>query len=142
MKLYITNNVGKNISGYETIPLKKGTINLEDISNNSCEEIIFVDGLETIKLENLTEVLNSIFSKMRFGCKLVLSAIDLRTLSQYVLGGNINTQQYANIIEDKVFVSDLSEIRDILKSAGMTIEKITMKDIYYEISARRKALSN
>jgi hypothetical protein len=63
-------------------------------------------------------------------------------LSQYVLSGNINMEMYANIIEDKVFISDLSEIRHILKSSGITVEKITMKDIYYEISARRKALSN
>lgn len=142
MKLYITGDVGKNISGYETIPIRNGQINLEDISNNSCEEIIFIDGIETIKLSNLSKTLSQIFSKMRYGCKIVLSGIDLHTLSQYVLSGNINTQQYANIIEEKVFISDLSEMRDILKSSGITVEKIIMKDIYYEISARRKAISN
>ena len=142
MKLYITSDVGKNISGYETIAVNNGKFNLEDISNNSCEEIIFIDGLEKIKLADLSQAFNSIFSKMRYGCKRVLSGIDLHTLSQYVLSGNINMGQYANIIEDKVFISDLSEIRHILKSSGITVEKITMKDIYYEISARRKALSN
>jgi len=142
MKLYITSDVGKNISGYDTIALRDGKFNLDDISNNSCEEIIFIDGLETIKISDLQQALHTIFSKMRFGCKLVLSGVDLHTLSQYVLNGSIDMENYAKIIENKVFISDLSEIRNILKSAGITIEKINMKDIHYEISARRKAISN
>jgi len=142
MKLYITSDVGKNISGYDTIALRGGKFNLDDISNNSCEEIVFIDGLETIKISDLPQALNTIFSKMRIGCKLVLSAVDLHTLSQYVLNGNIDIENYAKIIEDKAFISDLSKMRNILKSAGITIEKITLKDIYYEISARRKAISN
>jgi len=142
MKLYITSDVGKNISGYETIPVKHGAIDLSHISNNSCEEIIFVDGIENIKLENFTDTLQSIFSKMRFGCRLVISAIDLNTLSQYVINGKINMGQYSELIENRSFISDLSEVRDILKSVGMSIEKIIIKDIYYEISARRKKISN
>lgn len=142
MKLYLTDDVGKNISGYETIPVKNGDIDLSHVVNNSCEEILFTTGIEKVEVSNFQKVLNEILSKMRIGCKLVISGIDLEVLSRYVINGSVNTSQYAELIKDKNFISSLSDIRAILNSVGLKINSANIKDIHYEISATREKVSN
>jgi hypothetical protein len=138
MKAIITNNVSESISGYELIPVLYGKINLDNIPDNSLEEIIAIDFLDHIHANEVDENLIKICNKMRINGIITVRGHELGILSRAVVNNAITSSEYNELIKKTESIHKVSDIVNLIKSKNLSIDTVTIKGMQYEISASRK----
>lgn len=142
MKIYITENSDDSIQGYKTIPIIYGKIDLSDVPNNGAEKIIAKNALDQVTFGLLSDFLQSLVSRMRFGCELVLSGTDIGSLSKSIIDGRLTTKEYNSIIFTKKAIYSVNEILEQLKSHNLIINSVSMNGNNYELNVSRQIASN
>lgn len=138
MKLNICYNDNGYIPNYTNIQIKDDSIDLNQIVNNSCEEIIAVDTLDHISYNNVQKTLLDIVQKLRLNGKLIIVGTDIRSLSRLVSHENISIEQFNEVILSIKSMNTELNIKNILVSVGLSIESSLINHHKYEIVAMRK----
>lgn len=138
MKAIITNDVNRAISGYETIPVLYGKLNLDNIPDNALEEIIAIDFLDHISSSDADQYLADICKKMRMNSTIVLRGHELSILCKHVISNNISSLDYNTITSQTKSLHKVADIINLLKSKNLTIKTTVIKGLQYEISASRQ----
>ena len=138
MKAIITNDVKNSISGYECVPVLFGKINLDNIPDNSLEEIIATDFVDHVPADKIDEYLSNVCKKMRMNSTLTLRGSELGLLCRNAINNTISSQDFNKIISELKSVHKVSDIINLLKSKHLLINNVTIKGIQYEISAIRQ----
>lgn len=142
MKLHITENANQIISGYTHVPMLYGKADLSTVPNNSADSIVAPNCINSIPYDLLGEFIESIASKMRFGCQALVGGIDLSALSTEVINGNIGSKEYNNIVYAARGIYNSVEILNTIKSLNLTINSVFMNGHNYEITFSRPTISN
>ena len=67
MKLYITARPDSAPEGYEVSPIVYGNIDLTNIPDNSCTEVVATDAIDFISRDKIADFIKNIVSKLRSG---------------------------------------------------------------------------
>lgn len=137
MKIHITENLDKSISGYSLIPIIYGSVDLQSVPQNGASSIIAIDAVDSIKYENIIEFINAIILKMRLNSTLYIGGIDAYYLSKNLISGQISLEEYNSYIYGKQGIYDSKFIIDLLQKHNVKILSIIFKDNRYEITATR-----
>jgi len=137
MKLFISENIDKNLQGYTIVPIIYGEIDISNIPNNSATSIVAIDALDSIKYDNIIEFLRLVISKMRLGCVLHLGGIDAYAISRELLNGAKSIEEFNKELCSNNGVYSSKFISDILHGNKLKIKSIVYKGNRYEISATR-----
>jgi len=141
MKLHIT-HTDNIIQNYNNVTVQNGIINLSNVVNNSCDEILVIDALDYVKYENVNKTLASIMEKLRINGTITIVGTDLRSFNRLILSEKISIEEYNKKIEDVKSLNYVSNVRKILDSYGLAIESEMVRSHKYEIVAIRKYNEN
>lgn len=142
MKIYITEHLDKAIENYKLIPILYGKIDVISIPNNSATEIIAIDAMDSIPSHLLVEFIKSVRQKMRIGASLIVGGTELSALARDLINHKISTKDFNESVLNKRGIYRSLDIIDLLKQAGLTIDKTIIRGYNYEISASRPSDSN
>lgn len=137
MKLYITESADNIIAGYTHIPIVYGKIDLSEVPNNGADIIVAPNSLNSIPIDSLEEFIQSIVSKMRYGCQTVFGGIDMNALSLAVVRGEVDDNEYNHMVYNNRGIYSSIKVVDILKSLKLKINSVFMNGYNYEISFSR-----
>lgn len=142
MKLHITDNEKQVIGGYQHIQTSNCISDLQSIPNNSADNIVANNAIDNISYDKLSEFINVIASKMRFGCQAIIGGIDILALSIGVVNGEISSNQYNDLVYSKKCIYSSTEVSDMIKTLNLQINSIFINGYNYEISFSRPRISN
>jgi hypothetical protein len=100
------------------------------------------NSINSIPYDMITNFIESIASKMRFGCQALIGGTDLSALSTEIINGNIGSKEYNTIVYSNRGIYNSVEILDIIKSLNLTINSVFMNGYNYEITFSRPTISN
>jgi hypothetical protein len=138
MKIHITENVNSAIQGFVLVPIVYGRLDLGGITNNSVAQIIATDAIDSVPSQMLVKFLQDVVSKMRIGCVAIFGGIELDILARGIVTREIGSDKFNNLVYSKKSIYRNSDITDILTNLGLSIEKVLIQGISYEITATRK----
>jgi len=142
MNIHITENIDNIIDGYQMIPIIYGKIDTGMLSNNSAENIIAIDAIDSIPHDMLDTFFKEVRSKMRFGCNIILGGIELVAISRDVINGKIDSKTFNELVYKKRGIYHINDIKNILHKHGLVIKSIIIKGYEYEITAFRPLKTN
>ncbi len=139
MKLQIIEDESQKIEGFDTVFLNQQdqSLNLDSISDNSCELIVAKGALDNTR--NPTDCLKLICSKLRSGGSVVVSGVELRCFFKNVVNGITDEQSASNLIGKNLSISTVDSVKNNLRSLGLFIKTSIINGAFYEISAERRA---
>ncbi len=109
------------------------------VDDNSAEEVIFNPLLNSIKPNDLLDILSHWYRKLKDKGILKISFVDVRLLARYIYNGEMNLQDVHNTVmgPNKQYESvlDLEIIKGVLLSGGFKIDSITHKQYLVNIEA-------
>jgi hypothetical protein len=138
MKIHITENVNSAIEGFVLVPIVYGRIDLGGVTDHSATQIVALDAIDSIPIAMLTKFLQDVVGKMRFGCVATFGGIELDVLSRGVITNDINVESFNKLVFSKKAIYKNSDIVKILTGLGLSIDKVLIQGINYEITATRK----
>ena len=141
MKLNISNNK-KQINNYVNMSIKENNIDLSKIVNNSCEEILLIDSLDSVEYEHINEILMHVCSKLRLNGRLVIVGIDIKSMSRQVMSEEVSIEDYNKVLSQVKSLNSLSRIQQRLPQYGLYVESSVLKGYKYEIVLIRKQNEN
>lgn len=136
MKLNITHN-NTVINNYININLSKDTLDLSNVIDNSCEEILVTDVLDYIKFDTVNNTIVQIVKKLRNNGTLTITGNDIRSLCRLSLSDSISIEEFNTIIFEVKSLNSFINIRNVLHSCGLRIESEIIKGHKYEVVATR-----
>lgn len=136
MKLNISHD-NQEIVNYINVQINDGSINLSNIIDNSCEEILLSNTLDHIPYDGIANTIMQIVKKLRFNGKLIIVGNDARMLNRLFLSDHISISDYNKIIQDIKSMNNVLNIRNILKQFNLQIDTESIKGYKYEIVATR-----
>lgn len=142
MKVYISENIDKAIEGFNLIPIVYGAVDLGSIPNNAASTIVAIDALDSIKSESVIDFIGGVVSKMRLNSTVYLGGTDVYALSKNLLSGQLNINEYNNIMSNKNGIYACKYICDLLQSHKLKIMSAIFKGNNYEITATRSPDQN
>lgn len=115
------------------------------LDDNECDEIVVDNILEFIPFARINEYLSLLVSKLRHGGKLHIHGLDANEVNKAYYGGMITLEQYNNMIFGSKThawaffqsITNIYEITQVLKSAGLKILNKRLPNFHYSISAER-----
>jgi hypothetical protein len=138
MKIHITENVNSAIQGFTLVPIVYGRLDLGGVTNNSATQVIAIDAIDSVPSQMLVKFLQDVVSKMRLGCVAIFGGIELDMLARGIVTRDVNSENFNNLVYSKKSVYRNSDITNILTGLGLSIEKVLIQGISYEITATRK----
>ena len=138
MKIHITENVNNAIQGFVLVPIVYGRLDLGGITNNSATQIVAIGAIDSVPSQMLVKFLQETVSKMRIGCVAIFGGVELDILARGIVTGEIDSNKFNNLVYSKKSIYRNSDITNILTNLGLSIEKVLIQGINYEITATRK----
>ena len=139
MKLYITARADTAPEGYEVCPVVYGNIDLTNIPDNSCTEVVAIESIDFTARDQIQDFLKKVVSKLRSGAITTIVGIDMHELGRRACHRIITADEFNNIINERLSISPASEILDVLRQHGLSIVSYkTVQGMSYEIKAARK----
>lgn len=138
MKINITTNPEKIISGYKNYFVNNESIDLDNIINNSCEEILLIGTIDKFGYQKIDSIIKLLLSKLRLGGLLLVSGTNLDIITRKFIDGSLSESDFNQIVNNSLSISSRSQVINILKNNNLFIESSQTKGNVYEISARRK----
>jgi hypothetical protein len=138
MKIHITENVNSAIEGFVLVPIVYGRLDLGGVTDHSATQIVALDAIDSVPIAMLTKFLQDVVSKMRFGCVAIFGGVELDVLSRAVITNDINVESFNKLVFSKKAIYKNSDITKILTGLGLSIDKVLIQGINYEITATRK----
>lgn len=142
MNIQITEKLDKTIEGFLTVPILYGKVDLGMVPDNAAQNIVAANALDSIPYNLLTEFLDSVRKKMRFGCKLYLGGVELSSVARDVTSGKLSSQHFNELIFTKRGLYNVKDIIELLESHGLRVEQANIKGNVYEITASRPKNTN
>lgn len=137
MKLYISENIDKAISGFTLIPIVYGEVDLNSIPNNCASEIVAIDAIDNISNDKIELFISNLYSKIRLNGIVHFGGLDAYALSRNLLSGNIDIKEYSKMISQNNAIYSSKYILDLLRKYNLSIKSVIYKGNYYEITAQR-----
>ena len=139
MKLNITSDPSKSISGYKNIfVVNNDNFDVSGIVNNCCSEII-CNAIDYIPYGVTENLLKAIILKLRLGGSLIVTGLNFDNICRYYISDTISEKDVSDMLEHIKSVRSRNRLCSFLKSLGLTIEYSISKGNIYEISATRTA---
>ena len=137
MKLNITSDPSKSISGYKNIfVVNNDSFDLNDIVNNCCSEIVFT-AIDYLPFASTEDLLRTVIGKLRLGGTLVVTGLNFDNICRNYMSETMSEKEISDTIEQIKSVRSRNKLYAFLRSAGLTIEHSIAKGNVYEISATR-----
>lgn len=137
MKTQIVYDDPSTIEGFQTVDVKYGTSGLEQVVNNSSEEIYITNCLDRVDFEEANKILMIALTKLRLNGKILVNGTNLRTLCLNVIANEVDAESFSKVISNCSSLRDGSDIEEILTQHNLTIETNVIRGNTYEITAIR-----
>jgi hypothetical protein len=115
----------------------------EILEDNSCEEIIFSPFINKVSPIEIVPFLNDIKNKLIVNGKLILTIIDARKIGRAIFSGEINLQEFHNLVfganNDLKSVLDISILKNAAKELGFNITSISQDNFYIRLELIKNA---
>ena len=139
MKLNITSDPSKSISGYKNIfVINNDNFDISNIVNNCCSEII-CSAIDYIPYKATENLLGAIILKLRLGGSLIITGLNFDNICRHYMSEDMSEKDVSDMLEHIKSVRSRNRLCSFLKSLGLTIEHSISKGNIYEISATRTA---
>lgn len=132
MKLNIITDNSQRIENYNNIAIVNGDVNLLDVSDGECENVI----LSSCNLLDFSCLTNCI-KKVSVGGQLNLQGLDLRMFCRQVMDQAVREEEASTLIQLSKTVIPARSMCQILSSQGFEIETMNINGAYYQICAKR-----
>ena len=137
MKIQVVKMGEAVIEGYKHVICSDNYINLMDISDNECSEIMAQDVLDNFDYEKIHECLVALVGKLRLNGKIIVGGTDVRLFSRLVINSSLNEQEASQILSRCKSMSSLNLVNPMINSLGLNIETSTINGTHFEIVAKR-----
>ena len=139
MKLHVVKQGDTSIEGYKKIEFLNGNfLGLDDVSNNSSEEIFANDVLDAIPNELIQQSVATLVGKLRVNGRITVGGTELRLFVKSVLNQGISEDQAMSIIKTNQSMLNFNKLCELMKSMGLEVETTTINGIHCEVKCVRK----
>lgn len=139
MKLHVVKQGDTSIEGYKKIEFLNGNfLGLDDVSNNSSEEIFANDVLDAIPNEFIQQSVAALVGKLRVNGRITVGGTELRLFVKSVLNQGIPEDQAMSIIRTNQSMLNFNKLCELMKSMGLEVETTTINGIHCEVKCVRK----
>ena len=139
MKLHVVKQSDTSIEGYKKIEFLNGNfLGLDDVSNNSSEEIFANDVLDAIPNELIQQSVATLVGKLRVNGRITVGGTELRLFVKSVLNQGISEDQAMSIIKTNQSMLNFNKLCELMKSMGLEVETTTINGIHCEVKCVRK----
>lgn len=139
MKLHVVKQGDTSIEGYKKIEFLNGNfLGLDDVSNNSSEEIFANDVLDAIPNEFIQQSVATLVGKLRVNGRITVGGTELRLFVKSVLNQGIPEDQAMSIIKTNQSMLNFNKLCELMKSMGLEVETTTINGIHCEVKCVRK----
>ena len=138
MKLLIVNQGVEEHADYTTKFLQPdGSVDLSDIAENECIEIVLNEVLNQLTVENIVPFLTQVSGKLRKGGDLYVNGISLRTVCRRLLKNEIDDAQINHVFSNTKSLLSIKTVRGLFSQLNLVIKKIIINGDRYEIISTR-----
>lgn len=137
MRLFVTANPSRHITGYLRCDIAYGNWNIEQIPENSQTEIVAVDAIDNIDFDKRSLLITDLVSRLRIGGTIVVTGIDASIMCRNLYYKVMSVKDFNVAITEKKSVGVVDDLVKSLHEAGLTIVSHAMEGANYEITARR-----
>jgi len=113
-------------------------LGLDDVSNNSSEEIFANDVLDAIPNEFIQQSVAALVGKLRVNGRITVGGTELRLFVKSVLNQGIPEDQAMSIIKTNQSMLNFNKLCELMKSMGLEVETTTINGIHCEVKCVRK----
>lgn len=139
MKLHVVKQGDTSIEGYKKIEFLNGSfLGLDDVPNNSSEEIFANDVLDAIPNEFIQQSVAALVGKLRVNGRITVGGTELRLFVKSVLNQGIPEDQAMSIIKTNQSMLNFNKLCELMKSMGLEVETTTINGIHCEVKCVRK----
>ena len=139
MKLHVVKQGDTSIEGYKKIEFLNGNfLGLDDVPNNSSEEIFANDVLDAIPNEFIQQSVAALVGKLRVNGRITVGGTELRLFVKSVLNQGIPEDQAMSIIKTNQSMLNFNKLCELMKSMGLEVETTTINGIHCEVKCVRK----
>ena len=132
MKVNLTTHESQFIDGYENHILSPQ--NLDQIPNAICTEILMVDSLDYAPPDTLSNTVK----KLRHGGTIQVVSTDLFEISRAIFLGLLPMEECnLHLTNGRMKIVPLIQVQQQLEGLGLNIVEMAMKNIKYDIKAKR-----
>jgi len=141
MKLNIIFKDENAIGNYQNIALNSKThqSELEEIPQQSCEEIIITDAINRIEEGEALNVIQLCASKLKIGGQIILTIVDFNTLCAAQSSGQINHDTFNSIISTSKCVIEYSYILQFFLENNIKLISSQTANLLYTIDGKKDA---
>jgi hypothetical protein len=136
-KLHLVPQGAEGIDGYDKVEVINGVADLAPYAMNECEFILASDILDEVQVDNIPQFLQLLESRMRKGSKLVIGGTDIGLLSRAIIRGDIEVDEANRVVYRGRSCLDLSFVKTILLSLGLSISTTSFQGFRYELETIR-----
>lgn len=136
MKIYVTKDDSK-IENFTNIKLENVAQDMQDIIDNSCEDIVLNDVVDFVPYDSVVKFLQLVVSKLRTNGRIVITGTELGLVSRGVINGDISPEKYSLHMAGRLSSNFMYIIVDSLTKLGVKTQIANTKGIVYEIIATR-----
>ena len=137
MKLQIILNDQDKISNYNHVVCTGEPLDLSNVCDNECEEILANNILDMYTLEQVGQVVQQLVTKLRIGGEIAIGGTECRVFAKSIVNGIISESQASDIISQKKSMTNISIVKKALQQLGLSILSTSIEGISYEIKAKR-----
>lgn len=134
MKILITETPSKSIDGYMILPVVHGSLKLDSVPRNGCEEIVIDSCLDSVKEKT---AISKLSDKMRKGGNISIYGKDINILCKELINKNISQEDFEDYVTSKKTLWSTDRLCDALRGLGLKIIHSQIKGYNYEIKASR-----
>ena len=137
MKLQIFRTDDEKIENYKHLQCYGTPLDLSDIADNECEEILAGDVLDMYSVDMLPQVVQQLVGKLRIGGRIVLGGTEFSVLAKHIVIGGLTAEPVSQIIASKKSLTDVMTIKNALKQLGLNILSTSISGVHCEVTAKR-----
>ena len=138
MKVQIVRKDQEAIVGYEVVKVESpNSLEISHLVDNSCENIIAADLVDSFNNEILPQLCKALVSKLRFNGQIVLGGTDVRFFAKHLLNGILSAEEACGIIASTYSMSTSDMVRQQLENVNLRIISIHTDGLHYEVKAVR-----
>lgn len=138
MKLQILINDTYAISGFKTFLLNEsGDLDLSEIFNNECEEILIGPCVNKIPIDKVEAFLVKVFSKLRKGGFLTMNFISPRVLAMSLCRDEISLEDFNIAVYSNKSLISLDMLEKIIFKQNLSIDICKLNGVGYDVTVTR-----
>jgi len=117
------------------------SINLNELNNfadSSCDSIYLTDALDFVPINDRSNALDLVVSKLRYGGSLVVRGLDLTDVSRMIYLKELDINSAMSILyNNRQSAESLPTIKERLKLMGLHVISCYQENLYYQIEVKR-----